>query len=199
MSALLKDIESGGTAQRPTRRMLGGSTSTEARRSYERDLFFDSWGEALLGNALLPATPGIRQVSLFSKTPSRLWSQTMAASVDRLGRMKDGWADADSKAPSHAALRELQELAPFLPLMTRTPDIEIDPGDGEIKLAWRSTLTPRSIAIAFCGDGVARVMQSNLEKEAQVPFFEVPLDASAKVNFATTLSEFENSDLLEAE
>jgi hypothetical protein len=201
----LKLIEGGGTAQRQSRLTLPDfrqrGTSTEVPQTFSGSDWFtlDLWSDALLENALIPAGHGVSTFQINTRHASRLWSHTMAGCVDRLGRMADGWAGTDSKAPSSVAIRELQGLAPFLPLMTRTPEIEVEPSDGEIKLAWRATLVPRSIAIAFSGDSIARVLQANIEEPVDEPYLEIRLDASSMVDFAIGLSGLQNSDLFEVE
>jgi hypothetical protein len=206
MTALLKVIEGGGGTAQPSARVSLPSaehrgTSTEMPRSLRSpnwiDVDFDFWTDFIEASVM---TSGVaRGIHAQPQSSSRLWSHTIGDYVDRLGRMQDGWAGEDSKAPSPAAIRDLQALTPFFPLMTRTPEIEIEPSDGEIKLAWRASSHPRSIAVAVAGDSVVRVLQTNLDDPVSTPFLEVSLSISGWTTFALAITGLQNSDLLEAE
>lgn len=115
--------------------------------------------------------------------------------VREIGRLKDGWAGAETIAPSPKALVDMQVLASTLPLGTRAPEIEIDPSDGEIKLAWRSSKEPRSIALTLMGDQTVHIIQSNLVTAPRDQYRKLELDRTA----ARTFHLLAHSDLFVAE
>jgi hypothetical protein len=162
----------------------------------EHSILGDDWIEA----ALSPPAKSFGVLGTWRpKVESRLWSNAMADCVDRLGRMVDGWAGPGSVAPTTEILEEVQEFTPILPLRTRIPEIEVEPGDGEVKLAWRASSQPRSLAVAFSGDGVARVLQANLDEPVEHSLVEIQIYKAEASDIALVLSALENCDLLEVE
>lgn len=123
------------------------------------------------------------------------WSDELQAVLEEVGRLKDGWAGPASIAPKAGAVRDIQSVVALLPIGTKKPSVEVDPSDGEVKLAWRSSTEPRSLAISISGDRKARIIQSDLNKRPISPFCEIDL-ASERVSLAGRMLQLlENSDL----
>lgn len=87
----------------------------------------------------------------------RLRSQCDAAPTEiiesilqRLGRLRDGWAGPSSIAPPPAVLAELSKVAIALQGVRVEPDIEVDP-DGSVSLIWDRL--DESFSLTFTGNG----------------------------------------------
>lgn len=130
-----------------------------------------------------------------SHFPNDGWADDLQSVLEEIGRLTDGWAGTNSVAPKSGVVQDIQTIVSLLPLGTKKPSIEVDPSDGEVKLAWRSDSEPRSIAIALCGDRRARIIQSDLNKRPLAPFSEIDLASQRVVLAGRMLQLLENSDL----
>lgn len=182
MTAQLRLVENTGTALR-----AGYSPSQVPPRTY------------FYGNS--------RQFDFLSQeNPDPAWkprpgsgSQNLSSSIqlilEELGRLTDGWLGEDSIAPRQTVVRDIQMLAPILPLGARTPEVEVDPSDGEVRLAWRAANEPKSIAISLTGNGMARVIQVDLTGSVSNPIVEIELLPTRAHGTERTLQLLEHSGL----
>jgi hypothetical protein len=123
------------------------------------------------------------------------WSDDLQGILEEIGRLKPGWAGNGSVAPHPGVVKDIQTIVALLPLGTKKPSVEVDPSDGEVKLAWRSDAEPRALAITVCGDRKAKVIQSDLNRRPSVPFSEIDLASQRTPLAGRMLQLLENSDL----
>jgi hypothetical protein len=169
----LRVVEGGlGTAQR-TRTTHPSSTASRLAWSLPDNYDFYQVNP-LLGTFEDPSKDSWRHTHAVS------WSEE---ATRELGRLKDGWAGSGTLAPAAAALIDMQVLASTLPLGTRAPDVEIDPSDGEIKLAWRSQAEPRSLALTLTGDQTIHIVQSDLRGAPAERYQRIKLSSTTARKF----------------
>jgi hypothetical protein len=72
--------------------------------------------------------------------------------VRELGRLTDGWAWPEAKAPSESVLKDVQTAAVALPHTLRKPEVEVDPDDGAVVLRWLGE-NGQTFSLTFVGNG----------------------------------------------
>ncbi len=189
----LRLVENTGTAQRAS------SSPSQARpaqlyapsREGERDRYLSAALEAFF----VDYQSSMENWQNYRSSSDQVFAHSVQSIVEEVGRLGDGWLGPGSVAPRASVTLDVQFLAASLPLATRTPQVELDPSDGEVKLAWRSADEPRSLAISMMGDGKARIIQSNLGVSVKLPVIEIMLSASMLRDGARVLQLLEHSDL----
>lgn len=179
----------GGTAQRTK---LPSPTANTERATYGGPGLDEQTLHALLKEASRDFEISIRPTR---RENSATWTDHLDAILEELGRLSNDWAGAGTIAPEQTVLEDIQTLVAILPLGTRKPDIEVDPSDGEVKMAWRSETQPKSIAIALRGDKRAVVLQSNLNAKLTSAHAEIGLAQTELRASGRTLQMLEQNDL----
>jgi hypothetical protein len=105
------------------------------------------------GRAVLSALLGSENELAFVHRSSKSSSSVIEQIVRELGRLNDGWAWSEAKAPSESVLRDMQTAAIALPHNMRRPEIEVDPDDGAVVLRWVLAATNRTFSLTFLGNG----------------------------------------------
>lgn len=161
------------------------------------DRYFKNWSP--VGDLTIFDFEAVPSPWVISLGATHTWSGSMRNAIEDLGRLQPDWAGPGSAAPIEDAIRDIQAFAPALPLGTRTPLVEIDPSDGEVKLAWRSRAEPRSVAISFSGNRKVCVVQSNLASPVDDAFVELDFGVWGLSSAARVLIGLTNVDLFTSE
>jgi hypothetical protein len=77
------------------------------------------------------------------------WHSTLDRILKELGRLTDGWAGPDSRAPGKQAQDNIQRVGVLFPANTLPPGLEVDPDDGEIVLTWANAKTRAAFSLSF--------------------------------------------------
>jgi hypothetical protein len=118
---------------------------------------------------------------------------TTEAMVRRLGRLRDGWAGAGTKAPTERTLNDVEIFLSCLPSKRREPELEVDQDDGSVTMRWISNDSSRSISAVFAGLGHVVIVYSALPPEKSKGFkFKI----SAESRIIRNLQQEGASDLI---
>lgn len=83
--------------------------------------------------------------------------------VRELGRIKDGWAGENSKAPAQQILDDIELALNRLPPDASSPLIEIDEEDGVVALRWIAEDRLRSFSLVFTGNERVVCIQAHVQ------------------------------------
>lgn len=97
--------------------------------------------------------PGCTQPYEPALLPVARWNSPLSRIIREVGRLADGWAGENSRAPTDEIVRAMQTLAGLLPAGATEPSAEIDPDDGTVALTWTSANKDESFTTTIFNSG----------------------------------------------
>lgn len=113
--------------------------------------------------------------------PVARWKGPLSRIEHEVGRLTDGWAGRNTRAPSDQIVRAMQTLAGLLPAGATEPSAEVDPDDGTVALTWTSAEKDESFTTTIFNSGKIGGAHAALGKRS-MPAWIVPVQDYRKLS-----------------
>lgn len=98
-----------------------------------------------------PEVQGTQKLVVYSKIPSwqSEWHKNVDSIILRLGKLTDGWAGEDTRAPTSKIIDIAQNLLNLLPATTQLPEVEVDEEFGSINFSWSNSEYSQTFSLSI--------------------------------------------------